>query len=128
MELTGAITNTLFLTFLHNQYAIGFLLGAIVSLGLLLIRPSRYAVFLLIGFIILLLGFEYNKHIIEPLQDQTLSSLNLSENDASAKLLLIRTFQKLLPLAFFAFGWGSIFLALLIKGYSFKRSARTKES
>ncbi|OGC51825.1 hypothetical protein A2982_03795 [candidate division WWE3 bacterium RIFCSPLOWO2_01_FULL_39_13] len=118
MGLSGSITNTIFLTFLHNQYAIGFFMGMVLSFLLLLLRPSRFAVLLLLGFLALLLGFEYNKHIIEPLQDQTLSSLNLGQENTPSKLLVLRTFQKLLPIGFFIIGWGSIFTAIFSKGLS----------
>ncbi len=115
MSLTDGIINTIFLTFLHNQYAIAFFIGAGFSFLALLIKPSRFAVLLLIGFITLLVGFEYDKHIIAPLQDQTLNSLGLSEAGGSASTLVVRTFQKLLPVFFFTFGWGSLFLAIFTK-------------
>ncbi len=115
MSLTDGIINTIFLTFLHNEYAIAFFLGATFSVVALLIKPSRYFVLLLIGFITLLLGFEYNKHIIEPLQDQTLTSLGLDGDGGSAGTLVVRTFQKLLPVGFFIIGWGSIFIAIFAK-------------
>lgn len=115
MSLTDGVINTVFLTFLHNQDAIAFLIGALLSLVALLIKPSRYPVLLLIGFTTLLLGFEYNKHIIEPLQDQTLTSLGLEGEGGSASTLVIRTFQKLLPIGFFIVGWGSIFIAIFAK-------------
>lgn len=118
MSLSDGIINTIFLTYIHNEYAIAFFIGALLSLGALLIRPSRFAVLLLIGFITLLLGFEYNKHIIEPLQDQTLSSLGLAESGGSATTLVLRTFQKLLPLFFSTVGWGSIFFAIFKKALS----------
>lgn len=115
MSLSDGIINTIFLTFLHNQYAIAFFGGSLLSLIALLIKPSRYPVLLLIGFITLFIGFEYDKHIIQPLQDQTLTSLGLDESSGSASKLVIRTFQKLLPVFFFTVGWGSIFIAIFGK-------------
>lgn len=115
MSLTDGIINTIFLTFLHNQYAIAFFFGALLSLAALLIKPSRSTVLLLIGFITLFIGFEYDKHIIIPLQDQTLSSLGLEESGGSAQTLVLRTFQKLLPVFFFTVGWGSIFIVIFRK-------------
>ena len=114
MGLTSGIINTVFLTFLHNQYAIAFLSGALISLALLIYKPSRYPIFLLIGFTILLIGFEYDKHIIQPLQDQTIASLGVGDSDTSAKLLLLRTFQKLIPIGFFTVGWGLIFSVITL--------------
>lgn len=115
MSLSEGIINTVFLTFLHNQYAIAFLCGAILSVIALLIKPSRIPVLLLIGFTTLLVGFEYDKHIIQPLQDQTLNSLGLAESEGSASTLVVRTFQKLLPVFFFVVGWGSLFLGIFGK-------------
>lgn len=116
MSLTDGIINTVFLTFLHNQYAIAFLGGAVLAIFSLLVKPSRRTVLLLIGFVTLLVGFEYDKHIIAPLQDQTLTSLGLDKSGGSASTLVIRTFQKLLPVFFFTIGWGSLFLAIFAKG------------
>lgn len=126
MSLTDGIINTLFLTFLHNQYAIAFLFGSLISIAALLIKPSRKPVLLLIGFTTLLIGFEYDKHIIEPLQDQTLTSLGLSESGGSVGLLVIRVFQKLLPIFFFTVGWGCVFLATFLS--LFKRPSQTEKS
>jgi|SRR3989344_4322936 len=116
MGLKQSLFNTAFLTFAHNQYAIAFFAGALIALGLLIYKPSRFATFLLVGFLTLLIGFEYDKHILEGLQNQTLDSLSLENDDAGFRSILVGTFQKLLPLGFFAVGWGSIFLAIILGG------------
>lgn len=118
MGLKQSIFNTAFLTFAHNQYAIAFFLGTLIALGLLVYKPSRFATFLLVGFLTLLIGFEYDKHIIQGLQKQTLESLSLGNEDAGFKSVLVGAFQKLLPLGFFTIGWGSVFLAIITKGIS----------
>ncbi len=112
---TDSLINTVYLTFAHNEYAIAFFLGTIMSFLLLLYKPSRYATLLLIGFSTLLVGFEYQKHIMEPLQNQTLESL---ESDGGASTLtLVRVFQKLLPFGFFTIGWGSIFFSIFFRDF-----------
>ncbi|MDQ5981704.1 MAG: hypothetical protein QG570_461 [Patescibacteria group bacterium] len=112
---TDSLLNTVYLTFAHNEYAIAFFLGTIISFFLLLYKPSRYATLLLIGFSTLLIGFEYQKHIMEPLQNQTLESL---ESDGGASTLtLVRIFQKLLPFGFFTIGWGSIFSSIFLREF-----------
>lgn len=126
MGLKQSLFNTAFLTFAHNQYAIAFFAGTVIAIGLLLYKPSRFASLLLIGFSTLLIGFEYNKHIIEGLQNQTLESLALGSEDAGFKSLLVGGFQKLLPLAFFLVGWGSVFLAIITKGLA--KNATSKQS
>jgi len=124
MGLKTSLLNTAFLTFSHNQYAIAFFFGILLAILILLKKPSRYATLLLIGFATLLLGFEYDKHIIEPLQNQTLESLSLDASEASTSLFLVRTFQKLLPIGFFIIGWGSLFLAMLSKTFNFDLKSR----
>ena len=119
MGLKSSLANTLFLTFAHNQYAIAFFFGIILAILILFKKPSRYATLILIGFATLLLGFEYDKHIIEPLQNQTLESLSLDASETSVSLFLVRTFRKLLPIGFFIIGWGSLFLAILSKAFNF---------
>jgi hypothetical protein len=114
MSLFSGIFNTLFLTFAHNQYALAFFIGCVLSFALLILRPSRYAVFLLLGFTILLLGFEYDKHIVAPLEEQTLASLDFEGSRANFFVSL--GFKKLLPFFFFFCGWGSLFFALIYAG------------
>ncbi|PIS22900.1 hypothetical protein COT49_02925 [candidate division WWE3 bacterium CG08_land_8_20_14_0_20_40_13] len=114
------ILNTIFITFAHNQYAIAFFVGAILSFFLLIIKPSRYLVLLLFGFLMLLMGFEYDKHIVQPLTDQTLASFDF-ESGRSVGLVSM-TLRKLLPFFFFFSGWGSIFLALFVKSVRGKKS------
>lgn len=128
MGLKQSLFNTAFLTFAHNQYAIAFFFGALIALGLLIYRPSRFATFLLVGFLTLLVGFEYDKHILEGLQNQTLESLSLESEDAGFRSLLVHAFQKLLPLGFFAVGWGSIFLAIITKGVKNEKNATSTHS
>ena len=129
MGLKQSLFNTAFLTFAHNQYAIAFFCGALIALGLLIYKPSRFATFLLVGFLTLLIGFEYDKHILEGLQNQTLDSLSLENDDAGFRSILVGTFQKLLPLGFFAIGWGSVFLAIISRGLKGEKSnANSKQS
>jgi hypothetical protein len=113
MSLESSFINTLFLTFIHNQDAIGYFLGIVVSVGLLLYKPNRFSAFLLVGFIFLLFGFEYNKHIIQPLEDQTLTSLGLKEDTGLYARGVAALLKRLLPLMFFFVGWGSILGALI---------------
>lgn len=74
-DLKQNIFYTVYFIILHNFSAIFYFMGIIISGLLLLIKPARWKVFLLFGFIILLFAFEYNKHIVEPLKEQTLNSL-----------------------------------------------------
>jgi hypothetical protein len=124
MSLQLNFINTVFLTFIHNQDAIGYFIGILVSLVLLFYKPNRSAVFLLIGFICLLFGFEYNKHIIEPLEDQTIASLGIEGNSGLFAKGVGALFKKLLPLFFFTVGWGSVFGAIIAKTVCFGKSCK----
>ena len=120
------VINTIYLTFAHNQYAIAFFIGIIMSIFLLLMKPSRTATLLLLGFSTLLIGFEYDKHIMEPLMSQTLNSLGVPEGSGKLGGLMSRVFQKLLPFVFFSIGWGSVFGAILINYYKTRSNTSTK--
>lgn len=105
--------STLLATFLHNQYAIAFTLGIVISLALLLYKPNRHTVLYLISFIILLIAFEYDKHIVSALEKQTINSMALAEG--GAMVWLKRTLYKILPFLFFLTGWGTLFLAIILQ-------------
>lgn len=115
-----SIINTIYLTFAHNEYAIAFFIGALMSFISLLVKPSRRSTLLLISFTTLLLGFEYEKHIMEPLMEQTLQSLQVDGNSGRSGIFLVRAFQKLLPFGFFIIGWGSLFLAIFAPVFTLK--------
>lgn len=119
MSLADGLINTFFLTFIHNQDAIGYFVGIVVSVCLLFYKPSRINMLFLIGFIFLLFGFEYNKHIIAPLEDQTISSIGAEGGSA---VLLKRLFQKLLPVLFFAVGWGGVLGGLILQSISLSKA------
>lgn len=59
----------------HNAFAIFCVAGIIVGIILSIYKPSRTHVVLLLGFIVLLFAFEYIKHIVGPLREQTINSL-----------------------------------------------------
>lgn len=123
MSLKAGLIDTVFLTFIHNQDAIGYFLGICVGVLLLFYKPSRINMLLLLGFIFLLFGFEYNKHIIAPLEDQTLSSIGA---DGGSALFLKRIFQKLLPVMFFTIGWGGVLGAFILQTFQLKKATFPK--
>jgi hypothetical protein len=87
----------MFLLIEHNFFAIAFLGGAIVSTGLALYKPSRGAVLMIIGFTLLLFAFEYQKHIVEGLLEQTKGSLITERQSYRLEWVLDKTFGKVLP-------------------------------
>nr|MBP6994256.1 hypothetical protein [Candidatus Woesebacteria bacterium] len=69
------ILYALYFVLLHNFVAFVYMLGLIVTTIIGLIQPSRGRMLLMIGFALLLLSFEYSKHIQTPLLNQTKQSL-----------------------------------------------------
>lgn len=65
----------LYFVLLHNFVAIAYALGLFATTIFGLIQPSRGRILLMVGFALLLLSFEYPKHIQEPLLNQTRQSL-----------------------------------------------------
>lgn len=87
----------MFLLVEHNFFAIVFLCGAIISTGLALYKPSRGAILMIIGFTLLLFAFEYQKHILEGLLEQTKGSLITERQSYRLEWILDKTFGKVLP-------------------------------
>ena len=113
VTLKQQAASTLLATFLHNQYAFAFSLGIIISLVILLHKPNRNTVLFLISFIILFIAFEYDKHIVSALEEQTINSMALTQG--GAMIWLKRALYKILPFLFFITGWGTLFLAIILQ-------------
>ena len=118
-DLKQNIFYTVFFIFLHNFSAIFYFTGIVISSILLLIKPTRWKTLLLFGFIILLFAFEYKKHIVEPLKQQTLNSLitvrQHYKTERVVNIVLVKALPLLLPLS----GWSLVifgFLLMLRKG------------
>ena len=114
-ELVGHLLDTVFSTLDHNFSVIIYVVGFSVSALLSLWRPSRFSLFMLLGFLSLAVGFEYNKHLMEPLLQQTLQAVVRDPNTHIKTAMVISLFlRKLLPVGFYIGGWGFIFIATLV--------------
>ena len=102
-----------YFTFLHNELAIGFALLAIVSLVILIKKPARRYVFFFVGFLILLFHFEYNKHIVKDLADQTVSTVFLEEGNYKARWLTNGLIYHAVPTVLWLIGWLGIALGVI---------------
>ncbi len=106
------ILYTIYFLLLHNGFAILCAIGIMISILWAIIRPSRSAVFSLIGWALLLLGFEYSKHIVEPLIEQTKTSLITARESHRLAWLVERILGKVVPVGLYASG----VLSLMISG------------
>jgi hypothetical protein len=112
-DLRQNIMTTVYLTFSHNHVVVAYLLGILISLVLSLAKPSRFSVMMLVGFIILLFAFEYDKHIILPLREQTINSLITATPHHRMERLINIVITELLPILFYASGWLFIFAGIV---------------
>lgn len=112
-DLRQNIIVTLYLLFTHNQLAIAYFLGLALAVGLSIYRPSRFATFLLIGFALLLFQYEYDKHIITGLREQTMTSLITDQPHFRVQRLVNLVISDLLPIGLFVIGWGCIYLSVI---------------
>lgn len=96
---------TLYFTVTHNFIAIIYTLGIIAATLIGLRKPSRAAFVLLWGFAILLFSFEYNKHILEPLKEQTINSLITERQSYRLERLITVVLEKAIPLFLPIIGW-----------------------
>lgn len=111
---------TIYLLFTHNYIAFAYFGGLLISFFLSLIKPSRFSVLMLVGFLILLFSFEYDKHLIVPFREQTLKSLIAQTPHYRLQKLINLTISEILPMFFYTLGWGLIYLAIIIEGFKKK--------
>lgn len=119
-SLQSNIGDLIYWTFLHNSEAIALFISMLVSLGLLLWKPRRTYVLWLIGFTLLLVRFEYLKHVVDPLYNQTLEVVIRTEGHYRARKLMDLFFYDVLPLGLYLSGWGAVWLGM----WSVKREAK----
>ena len=119
-DLKQNIFYTVLFIFLHNFVAVFFLLGVIFSALLLIIRPSRCSTLLVFGFMILLFAFEYNKHIVEPLKEQTLNSLITIQEHNKVRRVVNIVLVKGLPRGLPLLGWTLVAAGIGLKVFSKK--------
>ena len=111
-ELQQNIFVSFYLLFTHNYIAFAYLAGLIFSLALSLYRPSRFTTLTTLGFGILLFSFEYDKHIIAGLREQTIRSLITTTPHYRIQRLVDLLLSDLLPVLFYVAGWSFIFIAI----------------
>jgi len=113
LDLKQNFAVTIYLLFSHNYIAFVYLAGAVISTILSLIKPSRFTVFMLIGFITLLFSFEYDKHLIEPLRQQTLNSLITATPHYRLQKIINVLITEIFPILFYVTGWMLIFIGII---------------
>jgi len=99
-------------TFLHNSEAIALSIGIVISLTLLFKKPARLYLYFFLSFSLLLARFEYLKHLVDPLQEQTVTTVITEEGHFRAKRLFDLFFNDLVPMILYLLGWGFLFFGI----------------
>lgn len=109
-------------TWLHNSQAIALFLGCVFTLGLQLLKPKRTTLLFFLGFLLLLLEFEYIKHIAAPLASQTLQAAVVNPNqNLRFQRYLSQGIGKLISILLYLGGWGAIFVGIFFSTFSEKK-------
>lgn len=112
-DLKQNFFTTIYLLFTHNYIAFAYFTGAILSVVLSLLRPSRFTIFMMLGFLILLFSFEYDKHIIEGLREQTINSLITINPHYRLSRIINVVISEILPVFFYILGWIFVYLGII---------------
>lgn len=116
-ELADSLVSTIYSTFDHNKIVIAYFAAALLAGFLVFKKPTRFNVLLLFGFALLAFTYEYEKHIIAPLRDQTLQALIPDPNvHVKTQKYLDIFLSVLIPIGLYITGWGLVFWAMIIGG------------
>ena len=96
---------TLYFLIQHNFIALTYSIAIILITFHILWKPTRGKILILWGFIILLFAFEYSKHILEPLREQTIQSLITERQSIRIEYYIDKFLIKIVPLGLPIFGW-----------------------
>lgn len=112
-DLQQNIITTIYLLFSHNYIAFAYFFGLILAVGLALYKPSRYIMFVLLGFAILLFSYEYDKHIISAFREQTIKSFITAQPHYRLQRIIDVVISELLPIFFYILGWALIYISVV---------------
>ena len=101
-----------YFTFLHNAEVIAYVVMAILALILLIRKPSRRNVFFFVGFLVLTILFEYQKHIVGDLAEQTVNTLYQDDGNQKLRWLTETVLYHVAPVVGWLVGWGMIGLGI----------------
>ncbi|NMC35638.1 hypothetical protein GYA49_01185 [Candidatus Beckwithbacteria bacterium] len=116
-QLQQGLLDLIYFTWLHNSQAIAYFLGACLALALQFIKPRRLYLLFFVGFLLLLIQFQYIKHIVDPLEQQTLQTV-LQQGSQGVRFSRLTEFflRKFVPLILYFGGWGAVFLGVILAG------------
>lgn len=99
------IIYTIYFILLHNFPPLVYSACILLAIGAGLYKPTRPAILYIVGFSLLLIGFEYQKHIVDPLIEQTKGSLITERQSYRIAWIVEKILGKGLPVLFNLGGW-----------------------
>jgi len=113
-DLKQNIAYTVFFTVTHNLPVFIYGAGIAVFALLAVIKPRRSFIFFLLGCIILLFSFEYEKHMLDGIKEQTINALiTIQEHNTVRRIInivLVKALPFLLPLSGWSLILGGVYL------------------
>ena len=109
------ILYTIYFIMLHNFEAILYTIGIVSAALWAFYKPSRSILLIMWGFIILLFAFEYKKHILDGLREQTVNSLITERQSWRIERYIDIVLVKLAPRALPLMGWLFVIGGFLIR-------------
>lgn len=116
-DLQQNLFYTIYFTLAHNFLAIFYAFIILFFSLYLIYKPSRWALFIFYGFILLLFAFQYDKHIVDPLYNQTVSSVITVTPHLKAERVIYLLLIRLLPLLLPFMGLALIITGIILKMY-----------
>lgn len=113
-DLQQNVFYAVYFTVTHNLPVFVYGAGIGVSALMAIIKPKRSYVLFLLGFIILLFAFEYQKHILDGLKEQTINALITVQEHNLVRRVVNIILIKLLPIGMPVVGWSFIILGIYL--------------
>lgn len=120
-DLKQNIFYTVYFTVTHNLPVFIYGFGIVLFALLAIIKPKRSYVFFLLGCITLLFAFEYQKHILDGLKEQTINALITIQEHNTVRRLINIALVKAIPILLPFLGW----IFVIAGGYLFKEERKT---
>lgn len=120
------IIYTAYFILLHNFEAILYSFGILVMVLWILYKPSRAKFLIFLGFVILLFAFEYKKHILEGLVEQTRNSLITERQSWRLERYINIILARLVPLVLPLVGWFLIISGIVMRVTGFEKKIDKK--
>jgi len=122
-DLKQNIFYTVYFSITHNVPVFLYGTGIIIFSLLAIRKPKRSLILLLLGCITLLFAFEYQKHILDGLKEQTMNALiTVQEHNKVRRIVnivLVKAIPILLPLG----GW----ILIIVGIYLFRKEKKVKK-